>query len=212
MSDSSKGHSRSPVREYVFKILCYLIILLAITILTAFIAIKPVTEIVHKVESYVSAEDRDIVLNDNSYNPLSADSAEGLKINHGDKIANISSDDFNLNCSVYYGSNRISFCEGAGFYVKSDLFGQGGTSFVTGSAEKYFSALAFAAVDDVVTVVTNYGEYNYRIKDIEYIDSNQKSDYSTDGETLVLCALTSDFSEHSGKTLYVYAQRIGEAE
>lgn len=212
MSDSSKGHSRSAVREYILKILCYLIILLAITILTAFIAIKPVTGLVHKVEAYVSAEDRDIVLNDNSYTPLSIESTDGLKINLGDKIASISSDDFNLNCSVYYGSNRISFGEGAGFYVKSDLFGQGGTSFVTGSAEKYFSALTFAAVDDVITVVTNYGEYNYRVKDIEYVDSNKNSDYSTDRETLVLCALTSDFSEHSGKTLYVYAERIGEAE
>lgn len=212
MSDSSKGHSRSVVREYIVKILCYLIILLAITILTAFIAIKPVTELVHKVEAHVSMEDRDIVLNDASYNPLSTDSADSLKINHGDKIANISSDDFGLNCSVYYGSNRISFGSGAGFYVKSDLFGKGGTSFVTGSAERYFSSLAYAAEGDVITVVTNYGEYHYRVKNIEYVDNGSKSDYSTDSETLVLCALTSDFSEHSGKTLYVYADRVGEAE
>lgn len=212
MSDSSKKHSKSAAGEYVLKIFCYLIILLAITIFTAFVAIKPVTALVHKVESYVAMEPRDIELNDFAYQPNSVDSAEELPLNYGDKIANISSYDFGLNCSVYYGFNRISFSSGTGFYGGSALFGKGGASCIAGYMEGCLSALNYAAVDDVITVVTNYGEYKYRITDVKYADINSKNDYSTDSDSLVICGYTSDFSEHSGEALYVYAERIGEAE
>lgn len=212
MSDSSKKHITGTAGKYLIKIFSYLAILLVITILTAFAVIKPVSNIVHKVEAYVPMENRDIVLNDDSYDPLSANSADGLKFNYGDKIANISSDDFGLNCSVYCGSNRVSLSEGAGFYGESALFGNDGTSIVKGYIEKYFSPLTYAEVNDTITVVTNYGEYNYRVTKVEYIDSEQKADEHTDGASLVLCGFTSDFSQHSGETLYVYAQLTGEVQ
>ena len=72
MSSSDKKRRRIAVNEYAIKTVSYLIIMLAVTVAAVFVLIKPVTELVHKVESYVPMESRDIVLDDSTYN-LSVD-------------------------------------------------------------------------------------------------------------------------------------------
>jgi sortase A len=150
---------------------------------------------------------RDVVVNDDAYSPLSLDSADEFKAVTGDKVANISSDDFALNCSVYYGANRMSMENGAGISTESDMFGKGKTSFVVGYEESYLSGLKYANVGDVITVTTNYGEFKYKISDVSYVqDTDDYSDLGSD--KLVICALTSVFSDNSGKLLCVLADKI----
>ncbi len=205
MKSSSSGRKvRKGSRDYFTKTTAYLLILLAITISVVFIAINPVTALVHKVEEHLAMQSRDIVLDDSAYAPNSVENADDLKIDYGDKIAVISSGDFALNCSVYYGSNRISMKNGAGFHTESDM-PESGTSFILGYAESCFSSLEYCEKGDIITLTTNYGEYNYRVNDIKYIDSNAVAYEKAEGDRLVLCALTSDFSEHSGENLYIFA-------
>lgn len=209
MSNSSSKHSKQRgTRQYFINTLCYLAILLAITVLTVFAAIKPVSELVHRVEAYVPMEARDIELNDSAYSPLSADSADELRFHYGDKIAEITSDDFRLNCAVYYGSNRISMGSGAGFSGETDLFGVNGTSVVAGYIESYFSGVEHCEIDDVITVTSNYGSFEYRVTDMKYIANDKEAYKENDDERLVLKAICSDFSEHGGESLYVFASRV----
>lgn len=208
----SSRHNRSTASTYFLKSLCFLIILLAITIVTVFIAIKPVTSLVHKIEEHYPKQVSDIVLNDDTYQPMSASSYDEVKHNYGDKVANISSDDFALNSSVYYGSNRVSIMGGCGFNSSSAMFNQGATTVLVGYEEGELSPLDYANSGDTITVTTNYGSFNYQISDVSY-SNKPVDDYLNIGENkLVICALTSDFSSHSGQSLYVVADLVGEVQ
>lgn len=212
MKSSSPHKIRRGSKDYFTKTIVYLIILLAITISVVFIAINPVTSLVHRVEEHFAVQSRDIVLNDSAYAPNTAENAAAVNAKYGDKIANITSDDFALNCSVYYGSNRITMKTGAGLHTDSDMPSDG-TSLILGYAESCFSSLEYCEKGDVITITTNYGEYNYRVNDIKYVDSNATAYKKAEGNKLVLCALTSDFSQHRGENLYIFADMIeGEAD
>lgn len=209
----SKKHSnKSGRRQYFTRTLCYLIILLAITIITVFITLNPVTKLVNKIESYFSMSVNDIELDDSTYEPLSQETIDGISFHYGDKIAVISSDSFGLDCSVYYGSNRISLQNGSGLSGQTDLFGQNGTSMIKGYTQTYFSSLEYAQIDDVITIITNYGEFEYTVYDIEYIDENKEAYKDLESDSLVLCGINSDFSEHSGEELYVFCRLTKGAE
>lgn len=207
MSSSKARKFRRGSKDYFTKTTAYLIILLAITISVVFFAINPVTSLVHRVEEHFAIQSRDIVLNDSAYAPNTAENAAAVNAGYGDKIANITSDDFALNCSVYYGSNRITMKTGAGLNTDSDM-PSNGTSLILGYAESCFSSLEYCEKGDVITLTTNYGEYNYRVNDIKYIDSSSAAYKKAEGDRLVLCALTSDFSQHSGENLYIFADII----
>lgn len=204
MKSSSPHKIRRGSKDYFTKTIAYLIILLAITISVVIATINPVTSLVHRVEEHYAIQSRDIVLDDSTYAPNTAQNAADVNVSYGDKIANITSDDFALNCSVYYGSNRITMKNGAGLHTDSDM-PLNGTSLILGYAESCFSSLEYCEKGDVITLTTNYGEYNYRVNDIKYIDSNATAYKKAEGNKLVLCALTSDFSQHSGENLYIFA-------
>lgn len=204
-----KKHSeKRDAREYFIKTICFLAVFLVITVAAVFAAIKPVTAYVHEIESRYAMADRDIVLREDTYKPLSLESDSELSVSYGDKIANISSDDFALNCSVFYGSNRVSMRSGVGLSGETELFGRGGTSLLCGYAEGALSSLEYAKVGDIVSVVTNYGEYNYKVNNISYIANEKEAYKNLPDNSLVLCGITSDFSKHSGTSLYVFLQQL----
>lgn len=210
MSKSGKKTHKRPVAEYAVKSLCFLLIFLAVTIGTVFAAINPVTELVHKAEAYFGKEVRDVQLNDSAYAPRTAENADEVQYSYGDKAAVISSDDFGLNCAVYYGANRMSMENGAGLSASSGKIASDSTSVIVGYMERSFSSLVYAEPGDVLTVTTNYGSFDYSITDTQYI-KNDEDDFNALGQDkLVLCALTSELSEHQGEKLCVIAERIGE--
>lgn len=196
--------ARSGYKDYFVKTACYLAILLSFTIAVIFFAINPVTSLVHGIENQFSRQVRDVKLDDSTYAPGSLESADGMSIDYGDKIAVITSDDFSLNCSVYYGSNRITMSNGSGFHAKSDMIG-GGTSMISGYLQTCFSGLEHCEKGDIITLTTNYGVYSYRVNEVKYIEDGKTAFDKTDSNRLVLRALTSDFSQHSGESLYVFA-------
>ena len=206
---NGKKHGRKGgIAQYFIKTLCYLLILLAVTVATVFITINPVTQLVHKIEDRFPMGVNDIQLNDMAYQPLSVDSVDSMAYSYGDKLAVISSDDFGLNCPVYYGANRVSMEQGVGFSSETDLFADKGISLVVGYMQSCFSSLEYAQVGDLINVVTNYGEFSYRVYSIEYIDESKQAYKDIGSDRLVLCGLTSDFSEHSKESLYVFCELV----
>ncbi|MCM1114309.1 MAG: sortase [Clostridium sp.] len=205
-----KRKNKRAYAHYIIQTACFLAVLLVITVLTIFVAIKPVTELVNKVEANFDMQVGDIVLNENTYQPLSETSVnpDTLQYVFGDKIANISSSDFGLNCSVYFGGNRASLSAGVGFSGDTSLFGLGKVSRVVGYDETYFSSLRYADKGDVITVTTSYGVYDYRVKEVKYIDAAKDAYKDNGSDMLVLCSMCSDFSVHRGENLYVFADRI----
>lgn len=206
MSGSDKKHRRKAVNEYALKTVSYLIIMLAVTVAAVFVLIKPVTELVHKVESYVSMEARDIVLDDGTYN-LSVDEKSDLTdYNYGAKIGVITSDSFGLNSSIYCGANRMSMAKGVGFDKRSGLIGGDGTSVITGYMESSFSSLEYAKEGDELNITTPYGDFRYRITDVQYSEKTEGS-FKNSSSSLVLCGICSDFSQHSSENLIVFADK-----
>lgn len=141
MNGSNRKHRRRAVNEYALKTVSYLIILLAVTVAAVFILIKPVTELVHKVESYVPMEVRDIELNDSTYNLSLDEKMSETEYKYGEKIGVITSDSFGLNSSIYCGANRVSMSEGVGFHKNSGPIGSSDTTVITGYMQGAFLRL-----------------------------------------------------------------------
>ncbi len=129
-----------------------------------------------------------------------------IQYDYGAKIGVITSDSFGLNSSIYCGANRASMSEGVGFDKKSGLIGDNGTTVIAGYLESSFSALEYAEVGDELNITTSYGDFRYRITDIQYSQSEESS-LKNSGSALVLCAVCSEFSQHSGENLIVFADK-----
>lgn len=213
MSSNTKKHSRKAVKEYALKTICYLLIMLAVTVAVAFGTIHMVTNFVHMIEERVPMEVRDITLDDSAYKPQNGESGGVTEYgNYGAKIGVITSDGFGLNSSVYCGANRISMSEGVGYDAQSGLIGGNGTSVIIGYMEGAFSPLEYAELDDVIYLTVEGSAYSYRITDIQYSESTYDT-FRSSSSALVLCGICSDFSQHSGENLVVFADRTdGEVQ
>ena len=203
----NKKHGRKAIKEYFIKTICYLLIMLAVTIAVAFATINTVTNFVHRVEERVPMEVRDIVLDDGTYNLQKDEYSEAVEYDYGAKIGVITGESFGLNSSIYCGSNRVSLSNGVGFEKQSGLIGDSGTSVIIGYMEGKFSPLEYAKKGDVIHITTAYGNYSYSITDIQYVKSSDES-FKSSGNSLVLCGICSDFSQHSGENLVVFADMI----
>ncbi|MDE5985483.1 MAG: sortase [Eubacterium sp.] len=208
--------------KYLVYIFSFLTIALAFTVMGLFIVNTPVTNVVHKLEDNFKMLVRDVEIDDNTYFPNVPDGAEpennttDFKVHLGDKIANVSIESCGLNCSVYYGINRVSMRNGAGL---SSILGcvdskgrlnHDSMLVIKGYDETFFSSLKYAEIGDIVTLDSNFSPaMQYRIVDAKYI-SEDVQPYSDDADAmLVLCGICSDFSEHSGERYYVFADLIG---
>lgn len=195
--------------DYVVYILSFLVVSLAAVIAVLFIAEKPVTEIVHKIEKQYEMQVRDITVNiDGSYQDCEPDEYD-VSSPYGDKIGNITIESCGVNSDIYYGSNRASMRYGVGFVSDDyDLDNGSGVKVIKGYDETYFSGLKYAGIGDIVKINTSLGETEYRVADAKYIGKDTEPYNSKDINMLVLCSIPSDFSEHGGERYYVFAEKI----
>ena len=206
---SDKGEKTKKYKKGVFKnYLVYILSFLAIGLIAMVIAItvvnKPATDFVHRVEKTLSMEIRDVEIK-NSYSN-SKDGKDNPE--YGDLMGNVTIEGCGLNCNIYYGDNRVSYRNGAGFDENTAQFGTGKVSVITGFDETYFSALEYVQEGDIVTVTVGDERYSYSVTDTEYIDTDTMAYQSENMDMLVLRSICSDFSDHGGEYLYVFAQRI----
>lgn len=223
MSDekSKKGKKGNLFNKYLVYIFSFLAIALAFTVVGLFIVNEPAANVVHKLEDSFKMLARDVEIDDSTYFPNTPDGAElennetALKVNAGDKIANVSIESCGLNCSVYYGDNRATLRNGAGLSAISGCIDSNGrlnndsVLVINGYDETDFSSLKLAKTGDMITLDSNFSSaMQYQIFDAKYIPADTQP-YGENAEAmLVLCSICSDFSEHSGEHYCVFAKLI----
>lgn len=197
-----KKYKRGIFQNYLVYIIGFVSVAVVVMLCAIGAVNKPATEFVHRLEKEFSIEIRDIQVNND--NALSKDK----KLELCDKIGNITVESKGVNCDIYYGANRVSYRNGAGFDADSQFFGEGEVSVIKGFEETVFSNLKHIEEEDIITVKSGDNSYTYSVVTAEYSNADLTKSASEYGESLVICGICSDFSEHSGESLYVIAQRI----
>ncbi len=107
---------------------------------------------------------------------------------YGTKYGEISISNTPLKCDLYFGDSSKVLRNGAGQYLGSSFPGLGSTVLIGGHNNRYFDSLKDAKVGDIITVKTNYGQYEYRITHtaIKHHDDRSAYDLGAKQENIVL--------------------------
>ncbi len=197
-----KNRRESSAYEYINTVAVFTVIAFAAVIITAFAAIGPVAELVHKVEKSLCMQVRDIEITQNT----------GKDIVYGSKTAVLTCEDTGINCDVYFGANRASMRCGAGIDYRFSKFGSSAKAVVSGYDTTYFSSLDYTENGDVFTVNADGKTYRYKVYKTELTEKSYESYDNLDNGTLVLYSVFSDFSENKGQRFYVFAKLIDSGE
>ena len=95
----------------------------------------------------------------------------------GDQLGGLQISGTSVNCALYYGDNSAELKAGAGIYPGSKIPGQGGTILVAGHTTSYFRDFESVQTGALITITTNYGEYTYRVTDMQVATDTDSSAY-----------------------------------
>ncbi len=142
---------------------------------------------------------------------------EGLSLPlSGDQYGELACEKAGLQAPLYYGDSEEILKKGAGTYAGSYLPGMGGTILVGAHDATFFAPLEKMEKDDVISLTTTYGSYQYRVTKTQVADLMDASAYqiSKDGEELVLytCYPFGVEDEVREQRFYVYAEKISGPE
>ena len=93
-----------------------------------------------------------------------------------------------LSCDVYKGEGNRILRKGAAQIPATYMPGYGGLIMVGAHNNTYFNCLQYINIDDIITIQTDYGTYNYQVTYTEVVDVTGKNayDFWTDHEQLLL--------------------------
>ncbi|MDO5601862.1 MAG: class D sortase [Oscillospiraceae bacterium] len=74
-------------------------------------------------------------------------------------------------CNLYYGDSKAELHAGAGTYMGAQIPGQNGVVLIGGHTSTYFRDLESAQLGADITVLTRYGEYHYKIIDMQIVEA-----------------------------------------
>ena len=212
MSETKKKKHHKKKRvilPYITRPIIYLLISLVFIVPVCFGMLNMSVGVVHKAQQTLSKSISDIQLNDSDYTPSDkmAGTAELPALKAGGKIGVVSCDTAGLECSVYYGNNRVSYRGGAGLSSEDSLPGLGGEVLIYADASGGFKALENVEIEDIITFTTSWGVYKYEVTDFG-ISKNPPA--VNERETLVLLTQSSKkaFALFSGEKRYVTADYI----
>ena len=142
---------------------------------------------------------------------------EGLSLPlSGDQYGELACEKAGLQAPLYYGDSEEVLKKGAGTYAGSYLPGMGGTILVGAHDATFFAPLEKMEKDDVISLTTTYGSYQYRVTKTQVADLMDASIYqiSKDEEELVLytCYPFGVEDEVREQRFYVYAEKISGPE
>lgn len=75
----------------------------------------------------------------------------------------MSCDRISLSAPVYYGDSEKALQNGVGHYALSGLPGEGKPILMSSHDSTYFAPLEQVTIGDIITINTNYGEFNYSV-------------------------------------------------
>lgn len=128
----------------------------------------------------------------------------------GDQYATISVDRVSFEKPVYYGDNDGILEIGIGHYMKSGLPGEGKPILLAGHNGTHFWKLQDMQKDDIVKIKTSWGEYTYKIYDIQIMNATDfdTSQLNDEEERLIMYSCY-PFDVPSTPTRYfVYASKV----
>ena len=165
---------------------------------------KPVFTTVELSENYIGSDNKK---SDVHYTDVDMPEANSC-------YAVVSGKDFSD--KIYFGMSDQALLSGVAQLSSTSLPGFGEPIMLYGYSWTYFSELENAEIGDVITITTNYGVYEYEVKEMSTFDSSEKSPFNPDeeAEKLFLCT-DSPFGAYKtakGETFCVIAEKVSGPE
>ena len=132
---------------------------------------------------------------------------------YGDQYGEITCDKLQLKAPVYFGDRGNILKKGAGQYNGSFLPGEGGTILIGAHDTTYFKKLENVKKGQTFEFTTEYGIYEYKVKDIKIVDEDKYDeayDLGADKESLVLytCYPFGKLKGTKEKRMFVYLDKV----
>lgn len=132
---------------------------------------------------------------------------------YGDQYGEITCDKLQLKAPVYFGDRGNILKKGAGQYNGSFLPGEGETILIGAHDTTYFKKLENVKKGQIFEFTTEYGIYEYKVKDIKIVDEDKYDvayDLSADKESLVLytCYPFGKLKGTKEKRMFVYLDKV----
>ena len=162
------------------------VLLLLSAAVTAVLMIKPSDKLkvylnlafMDSLKSDPYSDDTGLVIRDNDiiddYTGSTSETGEVIRPKFGEKFAEISSERLSLDVPVYWGSTAELFEAGACQANNSAIIGTEGNAVISAHVDTFFAELDQLKEEDMVTVKTNYGVFEYKVKELITFDTNTK--------------------------------------
>ncbi len=135
-----------------------------------------------------------LVIRDNEiiegYSGETFEEGEFIRPKFGEMYAVLTTSSFELSIPIYWGSNSELYERGACQSSSSAIIGDEGNSVISAHQDTYFADLNNLKKDDLITLKTNYGEFEYKVTDIIVFnkkDNKYVSPSTTSKLTLYTC-------------------------
>lgn len=126
--------------------------------------------------------------------PIEIDTDDNTLINYpeyGTKYATIKIDKIDLEAPVYYGDTLEILKKGVGHSSGSYFPGEGGSIIYMGhNSKKMFRRFSELQIGNEIKVTTSYGEYNYKIYDMQLIKETELDKLPIQKEKEILMVYT----------------------
>ncbi|MCM1133280.1 MAG: class D sortase [Ruminococcus flavefaciens] len=121
------------------------------------------------------------------YQGETSETGEVIRPKFGELYATLNSDVIGLDIPVYWGSNSELLERGACHSSSSVIVGTEGNSVISAHVDTFFADLDKLKEGDIVTVRTNYGEFEYKVREtISFSSSSKKYITPKDDNRLTL--------------------------
>lgn len=198
-------HKHHAVLPYILTPVIFVLIAMVVALPVGKLMLNYAINTVHKAQTQLTMGFNDMepieTVNENNTDASSA------RFYYGEKLGTVVCERAGLNTGVYFGINRLSMRAGAGLSVKAALPGTGDTVKIAGHATTAFKALGYVMIDDIIVVSTNWGEYSYKVYDIQV----QANSTENKGDLVLSAPISSTpFASYQQEHLYVYASPVSE--
>lgn len=130
---------------------------------------------------------------------------------YGEQFGQLIIEDCSIDAKLFMGDGNIALRNGVGLYYGSFVPGYGGTILVAGHNNTYFNGLKNAKIGQIVKIKTSYGNYEYKINDIQIKKSKDGSAYdlaSTKENLIMYTCYPFDELGLTPQRCFVYAEFV----
>lgn len=107
---------------------------------------------------------------------------------YGDQFGELIVEDCQINAKLFFGDSDIALNNGVGIYNGSSIPGYGKTILIGGHNNTYLNGLKYAQQGQEILIRTSYGNFKYKITDVQIKNYKDESAYdlTADSENLIL--------------------------